>query len=96
VIQKNVRNEVPSGSVICGVRPEDIEISDNDLNAHSLIVRMIEPLGAETLIYGRVGTTEMTLRTPGAVNLEAGDEIHVKFPPASLHYFDPKTQRRYS
>lgn len=96
VIIQNVRNEIPSGNVICGVRPEEIEICEDSMSGHSLIVRMIEPLGAETLIYGRVGSSDLTLRIPGAANLRLDDKIQVRFPPESLHYFDPKTQCRYS
>ncbi|MFV2033921.1 MAG: ABC transporter ATP-binding protein [Halocynthiibacter sp.] len=95
VILHDVRKEVPAGGVICGVRPEEIEICDGGETSFSLMVHTTEPLGAETLIYGAVGSTGLTLRTQGAVHFSPGDEINVRFPQGSFHLFDSKTRRRF-
>lgn len=96
VIARDVRSVVPSGDVIIGIRPEEIEIADSGDTSFSLLVRTTESLGAETLIYGAIGSTELTMRTRGAIELSAGDEINVRLPQGSFHFFDPETQHRYS
>jgi len=88
--------EIPSGDVIFGIRPEEIEMCEKDEASFSLRVDTTESLGAETLIYCVNGTTELTLRRAGALEFASGEEINVRFPPKSIHYFDPETQRRYA
>ena len=96
VIVRGVRSEIPPGDIIFGIRPEEIEICDSGETSFSLTVRTTEHLGAETLIYGVIGSTELTLRIHGALELTPGDEINVKLPKGSFHFFDPKTLHRYS
>jgi sn-glycerol 3-phosphate transport system ATP-binding protein len=88
-----------SGELILGLRPEHAELNAISSEAPSagwpLKVEMVEMLGAERLVYARLGESLFTVRidatlTPPAV----GDHVNVHMKPEHLHWFDPATQQR--
>jgi sn-glycerol 3-phosphate transport system ATP-binding protein len=88
-----------SGELILGLRPEHAELnaiaSEPASAGWPLKVEMVEMLGAERLVYARLGESLFTVRidatlTPPAV----GDRVNVHMKPEHLHWFDPATQRR--
>lgn len=95
-IVDNLQVDLAGGDVICGVRPEQIEICGIDEAPHSMHVQTTEPLGAETLVYGTVGENELIVRTQGAAYYEPGTSIGIRIDQNALHFFDSKTQRRIS
>ena len=75
-----------------GVRPEHISI---DPDGVTLRVDLIEPLGSETLIHGRLaapGETPLVMRLAGKA--PEGDTLSVGFPSEHIHVFDAKTGLR--
>ena len=75
-----------------GVRPEHIRI---DPEGVPLRIDLIEPLGSETLIHGRLaapGETPLVIRLAGKA--PEGDILTVAFPPEQMHVFDAATGRR--
>ncbi|VAW12917.1 Glycerol-3-phosphate ABC transporter, ATP-binding protein UgpC (TC 3.A.1.1.3) [hydrothermal vent metagenome] len=97
VVAENVDNKIPEGPVIFGIRPEDIELCDKtETGAIPLQVLTTESLGAETLIYCSTGSTELTLRRAGLIEYSLNEKIGVKFPLKSVHFFDPRSQKRYN
>jgi sn-glycerol 3-phosphate transport system ATP-binding protein len=56
---------------------------------------MLEMLGAERLVHGRIGGTPFTLRIEGtAAPPRAGDTIHLQLHPEQLHWFDATSGQR--
>ena len=79
--------------VTLGIRPEDLELADS--NRH-LTVKLVEQLGADTLVHGffGAGQTDMTLRLPGIQHYKAGEVLAINVEPDKIHLFDPDTGRR--
>jgi sn-glycerol 3-phosphate transport system ATP-binding protein len=81
--------------VIFGIRPEHLEpCSDRDAML-TLEVDLIEPLGADTLVYGTVGSDGARI----GARLDAGAEarpgkLSLRYDPVRAHYFDPQTGAR--
>ncbi|MFX1679413.1 sn-glycerol-3-phosphate import ATP-binding protein UgpC [Mitsuaria sp. CC2] len=88
------------GELILGLRPEhalphDGQIVAGDTTAWPLKVEMVEMLGAERLVYGRLGDATFTLRIDGTdAPPRPGDEVLLKAPAERLHWFDPATGQR--
>jgi sn-glycerol 3-phosphate transport system ATP-binding protein len=75
-----------------GVRPEHVRI---DPDGVPLRIDLIEPLGSETLIHGRLaapGETALVVRLAGRA--PEGDILPVEFPPEQIHVFDAATGLR--
>jgi len=77
-------------SVIIGVRPEHLEIGAG----LDLIVDLIEPLGSETLLHGRLVGTEDLLTVKLSGPAPAGTRISVTPRLQHLHVFDRTTGKR--
>jgi sn-glycerol 3-phosphate transport system ATP-binding protein len=77
-----------------GVRPEHLQLNaDRGLG---LTVDLVEALGADTLVYGRLPGAEANLvaRLPGATPVRLGERITVAPAAGSLHLFDRDTGKR--
>ena len=81
------------GDLTLGLRPEHVQLADR---GWPLRVEMIEMLGAERLIYGKLGAgTPFTLRLDATLAPpQPGDWLHLAFSPEYLHRFDAKTGLR--
>jgi len=80
------------GELILGVRPEHCEIA---ADGWPLKVEMIEMLGAERLVYGRLGDALFTVRMNGThVPPKLGDTVALRVTLEHLHWFDVQTQNR--
>ena len=83
-----------TGSVTVGIRPEHI-IPDPD-GPLSMMVQMGEPLGANTLLHGRMLNTRdaFTVSLTGVHHTITGDIVRFGFDLKNLHFFDPQTGER--
>ncbi|OYV41432.1 MAG: sn-glycerol-3-phosphate ABC transporter ATP-binding protein UgpC [Acidocella sp. 20-61-6] len=80
---------IPPNAVI-GIRPEHVILDNNGLQ---LLIDLVEPLGAETLIYGTLASGQrLTLRRPGGP--PGVTTLQVAFPQEALHLFDSVTGER--
>jgi sn-glycerol 3-phosphate transport system ATP-binding protein len=79
--------------VTLGIRPEDLVLADSN---RSLTVKLVEQLGADTLVHGffGAGQTDMTIRLPGIQYYEQGEVLAIHVEPDKIHLFDPETGRR--
>ena len=81
------------GDVVLGLRPEHAQI-DTD-GPWSLAVEVIEMLGAERLIYTRLGGNLFTVRMDATLKPPAvGDTVRIRVPAHHLHWFDAATGKR--
>ncbi len=81
-------------ALIIGIRPEDVTVlPEGAAQGLRLAVDLVEPLGSETLLHGRLpGGAAFTVQRAGMVRV--GEEMTVGFSPASLHVFEAETGRR--
>ncbi|HEV8690736.1 MAG TPA: ATP-binding cassette domain-containing protein, partial [Ideonella sp.] len=81
------------GALTLGLRPEHAEIHTE--GAWPLQVELVEMLGAERLVHGKLGGAAFTLRM---ASIEAaprvGDRLPLAATPEHLHWFDPATGQR--
>jgi sn-glycerol 3-phosphate transport system ATP-binding protein len=91
------------GELLLGMRPEHADIDpahvDGTTPAWPLRVEMLEMLGAERLVYGRLGDaadgTLFTLRIEGTLKPpQPGDTVPLCVKPAHLHWFDRASGQR--
>ncbi|MFN3414734.1 MAG: sn-glycerol-3-phosphate import ATP-binding protein UgpC [Caldimonas sp.] len=81
-----------TGAVILGVRPEHLVLGET---GWPLVVEMVEVLGAERLIYGKLGTAALVVRADDShQHPKLGETLHVTAQPDKLHWFDAHTHRR--
>ena len=78
------------GAVTLGVRPENVFLAPNGIK---LQVELVEPLGSETLVHGRMADgTPLLAKLQGAEPV--ADAVTVALDPAALHIFDRSTGAR--
>jgi sn-glycerol 3-phosphate transport system ATP-binding protein len=83
------------GELILGLRPEHASLVPDGADGWPLRVEMIEMLGAERLVYGRIGDALFTVRVDGtAVPPQVGDTLTLRMEARQLHWFDAATQQR--
>lgn len=77
-------------SIILGVRPEHIDISDG-IGLKSKVM-VTELLGSEIHVHIYVQDEIHTIKTDAATQIKAGDLISVIPEPSKIHLFDPETE----
>ncbi len=85
------RRAGPDGrKLVIGIRPEHVELDPAGL---AMQVDLIEPLGSETVVIGRLPDGEMfSVKIAGGS--PPGETLTVRIPAASLHVFDADTGLR--
>ena len=84
-----------SGKVNVGLRPEDFKIEDN--GPIKLNVELVELVGADTLIHGKLdGSDEILIASiQGVINDNLkGKSINLSFKEEKLHLFDISSDQR--
>jgi sn-glycerol 3-phosphate transport system ATP-binding protein len=80
------------GPLLLGVRPEH---ADGAATGWTMKVDVVEMLGAERLVYCRLGDSPFTVRLDATLPVPAnGSTFTAAVEPRHLHWFDPKTQQR--
>ena len=84
-----------AGDLILGLRPEHAELRAAGPQGWPLQVEMVEMLGAERLVYARLGESLFTVRVDATLAPPSvGATLSVLMKPEHLHWFDPATQQR--
>jgi multiple sugar transport system ATP-binding protein len=78
-------------AVSIGIRPEDVTVGAGPWTA---TVRLVEPIGHETLVFLEAGGLSPTARLPGTVALHAGETVAFDLRRDRLHLFDQSDGRR--
>jgi len=76
-----------------GVRPEHVRI-DPDNGLHTATVDIVEPMGAETVVWCSLAGNTFSIRLDGDAAIEAGDALKISFRDDRLNLFDTKTGNR--
>ena len=80
------------GPLLLGVRPEHADGADM---GWAMKVEVVEMLGAERLVYCRLGDNPFTVRLDATLPVPPnGSTFTVAVEAKHLHWFDPKTQQR--
>jgi multiple sugar transport system ATP-binding protein len=78
---------------VLGIRPEDFaEDGGSDLPKVELKVEVVEVLGSDEYLYGKVGANDVTARVNPNVNVAPGDQLRLAINTRRLHVFDPQTE----
>ncbi|MBF8970543.1 sn-glycerol-3-phosphate ABC transporter ATP-binding protein UgpC [Streptococcus sp. NLN76] len=80
-----------------GIRPEDIKATELELATYpqshvQAEVVVSELLGAEVMLYSKVGQTEFVSRLEAQHRYVAGEKVTVAFNLNKAHFFDPETE----
>lgn len=82
--------------VIMGIRPEDLLLKDDGRNLPSFQagVVMTEPMGNETIIYLKVLSNRLMIRTPFRYQSNIGETINCYLNTEKVHFFDKNTEKK--
>jgi len=83
------------GKLILGLRPEHAEWGADGADAWRLTVDVVETLGAERLVYCRLGETLFTVRIDGTLPApQPGQQVPLGVRADRLHWFDAGSGQR--
>jgi sn-glycerol 3-phosphate transport system ATP-binding protein len=83
------------GELVVGLRPEHAALRAAGGLGWPFRVEMIEMLGAEWLVHGKVGSAPFTVRVDATLaSPRVGDLMTLQGPAERLHWFDAATHRR--
>jgi multiple sugar transport system ATP-binding protein len=87
-----------AGEVVFGLRPEDVDVSrDTQAPAGQIdvpaVVEVIEPLGADTLVFTTVFGHPVAARVRPEVRPAPGERLNLRFNLTRMHLFDAATGR---
>jgi multiple sugar transport system ATP-binding protein len=77
--------------VVYGVRPEHLDLADDGFEAEVVVV---EPTGSETLVFVRLGETEVVSIFRERHEFKPGQKIRLRPRAPVAHLFDPATGAR--
>ncbi len=81
---------VGRGSVLLGVRAEDISVGDEGIPGE---VYVVEPLGRDDLLTIRIGDVSIYVLADPGIGLKIGDAVHLEFNTQKVQFFDPGTEK---
>ena len=79
--------------ITLGIRPSHMDISKNG-EGLKFQIDVIEPTGADSLVYGKINDTECCVQTSERLNLKSGEIIHILPNEDNLHFFDNQSNER--
>ena len=80
-----------------GMRPEHILVGESegqDEGGMPATVEMVEPMGAETLVWTSVAGLPFSVRVDQRRRLSVGQKVSLRFPSQEIHLFDRETGAR--
>jgi len=78
--------------VILGIRPTDFSMTKG--SRLEIIVDVIEPMGTELYVHGRLGNTMLSARVPEDAAPKVGNPFALKIDPGKIYFFDEKTEQK--
>ena len=93
-------NLIPKDGRLLGVRPEHLEPCAASDAMLTIDVDLIEPLGADIIVYGNEGKpggdqsgARVAARLPADASAQAG-KLPLRYAPQNVHWFDPASGKR--
>jgi multiple sugar transport system ATP-binding protein len=89
--------QVADRPVVLGIRPEHVVTGQLAAQApvrQTVTVDLVEPMGADTLVWAQVGGTEFRIRMDGQARVATGDRLEIGLDPAKANLFDKATEAR--
>ena len=86
----------PMQGVTLGIRPEHVLFGDSASSApfsREVVVEVVEPMGADTLVWAMIGDLSFRFRVEGQLQLRSGDKVTIGFDPARGSMFDAEENR---
>jgi len=80
--------------IILGIRPEDINVGSTSEKSMEFKIELIEPMGADTLIWSSMENTPFSVRLEGSTAFKIGDLINIEFNIKRSSVFDKETELR--
>ncbi len=77
------------GSVLVGMRAEDIHLSEEGVAGEVFIV---EPLGRDDVLTVRIGSVDLHVLADPDLRLKIGDTVHLAFDTRGVQLFDPTSE----
>jgi ABC-type sugar transport system ATPase subunit len=81
---------VGRGSVLLGIRAEDISVGDEGIPGE---VYVVEPLGRDDLLTIRIGDVYIYVLSDPGLGFRIGDTVHLGFNTRKVQFFDPGTEK---
>ena len=78
---------------VLGVRPEQIHLNAQipDATSLPLTLTVIEPMGADSLLWGEIGEESVSIRTGPDESHSIGEQVQAYFQPSRASLFDAET-----
>ncbi|MEN2740326.1 sn-glycerol-3-phosphate ABC transporter ATP-binding protein UgpC [Microbacterium sp. X-17] len=97
-VEADTLGKATGSEVMIGVRPEDLVVNPADGQGLSVMVDLVEELGADGYLYGHSEIegkrTDIVARVDGRRHPNAGERIVLAPVPGHVHVFDPETGER--
>uniref|UniRef100_E1TIJ2 ABC transporter related protein n=1 Tax=Burkholderia sp. (strain CCGE1003) TaxID=640512 RepID=E1TIJ2_BURSG len=93
VLERAPASATTGAKVTLGVRPEHIETVTQTPDV-TMQVEVIEPTGAETHLYGKIGGNTWCVTTRQRSEMQPGERVTLRLPAAHIHLFDTESGRR--
>ncbi len=97
LVERAALNGAPA-AVTVGIRPEDLIVGPVDANKTTMIVDLVEDLGADGYLHGHIdigGERRNTVaRVLGGTEATIGDEVSLTAKPSRAHVFDTASGER--
>jgi len=77
------------GTVILGIRPEDVALADEGIPGE---IYVVEPLGRDDLLDVRIGGASIHVLADPTLGLKIGDAVRLNFNTHKVQFFDPQTE----
>jgi multiple sugar transport system ATP-binding protein len=82
--------------ILVGLRPEHLAVAPGPNTGPPIEIAadVVEPLGADTLVFFNTGGREMVARVPPGAARRRGDRVRLHPEISRMHLFDPSTEAR--
>ena len=82
--------------LLVGLRPEYLAVAarPETVAPIDIVADVVEPLGADTLVFFNTGGREMVARVPPGAARRRGDRVRLHPDVSRMHLFDPSTEAR--
>jgi multiple sugar transport system ATP-binding protein len=92
--EMQVGDDVPNGSAILGVRPEDLLARDGGQPIGTVTLDVVEHMGHETIAHFQLSGNDHVARFAPDVRVEPGNQLEISIRPGTYHLFTADDGRR--